>query len=473
MASLWDDEADVVIVGYGGAGASAAVAAHDAGAKVLIVEKNDGGGNTKLATRTFISPQNNAAAQQHIQALSSGTLDQQTLDSCLHWMSQNNDFIRDLGGEVEICPPGATFPSLPGAETMIRYRVKASEGERGGESLWSLLASNVETRKIPIHRRTAVTKLLRAEDEIIGVEANQAGRRIRIGAKRAVILTTGGFEYNEEMKREYLAGYPIHAYGHRGNTGDGIKLAQDVGADLWHMKAVAAPMGFKFPEYESAFIMRMPADGYIIVDQDGRRFCNETGLEHYSMWMAVTRFNMEALRYSRIPSYLIFDERTKQSGPITSVGHGANRGYEWSSNNQVEIDRGWISFGKDAHELPHRLGIHDKVRLNATVNMYREACDRGRDEEFGRSPQTLIEFQGELYGLPLWPCLLNTQGGPKRNSRGQILNVWGKPIKRLYSAGELGSVWGFLYQSGGNLGECLGLGRMAGTHAAAEALTSQ
>ena len=51
MASLWDDEADVVIVGYGGAGASAAVAAHDAGAKVLIVEKNDGGGNTKLATR--------------------------------------------------------------------------------------------------------------------------------------------------------------------------------------------------------------------------------------------------------------------------------------------------------------------------------------------------------------------------------------------------------------------------------------
>jgi hypothetical protein len=218
--------------------------------------------------------------------------------------------------------------------------------------------------------------------------------------------------------------------------------------------------------------MRMPANVYIIVDQDGKRFCNETGLEHYSMWMAVTRFDMEALRYSRIPSYLIFDERTKQSGPITSIRHGANRGYEWSSDNQVEIDRGWISSGKDAHELAHKLEIHDKVRLNATVNMYMEACDRGRDDEFGRSPRTLIEFQGELYGLPLWPCLLNTQGGPKRNSRGQILNVWGKPIKRLYSAGELGSVWGFLYQSGGNLGECLGLGRMAGTNAAAESFLS-
>jgi hypothetical protein len=80
----------------------------------------------------------------------------------------------------------------------------------------------------------------------------------------------------------------------------------------------------------------------------------------------------------------------------------------------------------------------------------------------------MIELYGDLYGLPVWPCLLNTQGGPKRNSRGQILNVWGKPIKRLYSAGEMGSIWGFLYQSGGNLAECLGPGRIVGFNAAAE-----
>jgi succinate dehydrogenase/fumarate reductase flavoprotein subunit len=218
--------------------------------------------------------------------------------------------------------------------------------------------------------------------------------------------------------------------------------------------------------------MRMPAEGYIIVDQNGRRFCNETGLEHYSMWMAVTKFDMEALRYSRIPSYLIFDERTRQNGPITSVGHGANRGYEWSSNNQIEIDRGWIVKGNDALDLAQKLPMREAGQLSATLAVYQEACRRGRDEEFGRASQTLIELQGDLYGLPLWPCLLNTQGGPKRNSRGQILNAWGKPIKRLYSAGELGSIWGFLYQSGGNLGECLGLGRMAGTNAAAESFLS-
>ncbi len=473
MASLWDDEADVVIVGYGGAGASAAVAAHDAGAKVLIVEKNAGGGNTKLATRTFISPQNSRAAQQHILALSRGMLDERTVDTSLQWMSQNINFIRELGGEVEICPPGATFPSLPGAETMLRYRVKASASERGGESLWNLLDRNVNARNIRIYRQTAVTRLVRSEDEIVGVEADREGQRIRIRASRAVVLTTGGFEYNEEMKREYLAGYPIYAYGHPGNTGDGIKLSQDVGADLWHMKSVAAPMGFKFPEYESTFIMRMPADGYIIVDQDGRRFCNETGLEHYSMWMAVTRFDMEALRYSRIPSYVLFDERTRRSGPITSIGHGANRAYEWSSDNQVEIDRGWIAQGTNVNDLAQKLHMRDAAQLGTTLATYQEACRRGRDHKFGRTQQTLIELQGDLYGLPLWPCLLNTQGGPKKNSRGQILNVWGKPIKRLYSAGELGSIWGFLYQSGGNLAECLGLGRMVGTHSAAEVPLSQ
>ncbi len=468
MAESWDEEADVVVVGYGGAGASAAIAAHDAGAKVLIIEKSDGGGNTKLATRAYVCPENSAAARDHIRALSFGSIDDETIGSFVEWTSRNNQFVTELGGEVEVCPPGATFPSLPGAQAINRYRVKATGGERGGESLWNLLSRNVESRNIRVYPKTPATKLIASKDEIAGVEADRGGRRFSVFAKRAVILTSGGFEFNEEMKREYLAGYPIYAYGNSGNVGDGIKLAHEIGADLWHMKAVAAPMGFKFPEYESAFIMRMPADGYIVVDQNGKRFCNETGLEHYSMWMEVTRFDMEALRYSRIPSFVVFDERTRHGGPITSVGHGANRGYKWSSSNQAEIDRGWITSGKDAHDLARKLGIRKSNQFAEMLSAYKQACHSGRDNEFGRAGKTLIELEGDLYGLPVWPCLLNTQGGPKRNSRGQILNVRGQPIKRLYSAGELGSIWGFLYQSGGNLGECLGWGRMVGVNAAGE-----
>jgi len=465
----WDDEADVVILGCGGAGAVAAITASDAGAKVVVVEKDKGGGNTRLATMAFLCPTNNSAAREHIKALSFGTLGEDMIDVYVEWTSKNIDYIKQLGGEVEKCFPDASFPVLPGSETMLRYRVKAKvEGELGGESLWNLLSENLERRKIPVHRHTTAKTIIRFGDEVVGVTTRKNDKPFNIRAGKAVVLASGGFEYNEELKREFLAGYPIFAYGNAGNTGDGVKLAQELGADLWHMKAVAAPMGYKFSEFESAFIMRMPADGYIIVDQNGERFCNETGLEHYSMWMAVTSFDMESLGFSRIPSYLIFDEQTRSKGPITRVGHGANRAYQWSRDNSEELRRGWIVSAEGTAELAEKLGIKAAEKLTETVNAYQAACRNGTDDKFGRSKETLVEFHGKHYGVPLWPCLLNTQGGPKRNVRGQIVDVWGEPIKRLYGAGEAGSIWGFLYQSGGNLGECLGLGRMVGLNAAKE-----
>jgi succinate dehydrogenase/fumarate reductase flavoprotein subunit len=416
----------------------------------------------------FLCPTNNSAAREHIKALSFGMLGEEMIDVYVEWASKNIAYIKELGGETEKCFPDASFPALPGAETMLRYRVKPRKGELGGESLWHLLSQNLDRRKIPVYRHTTAKAIIRLGDEVVGVTAEKGDKSFKIHSRKAVVLATGGFEYNEELKREFLAGYPIFAYGNAGNTGDGLKLAQELGANLWHMKAVAAPMGYKFSEFQSAFIMRMPADGYIIVDQNGERFCNETGLEHYSMWMAVTSFEMESLRFSRIPSYLIFDEKTRLKGPITRVGHGANRAYQWSKDNSEEIRRGWILGADSPEKLASELGIKSPEKLRETVDTYQEACRKGTDEKFGRSKETLVEFHGQHYGVPLWPCLLNTQGGPKRNVRGEIIDVWDRPIKRLYGAGEAGSIWGFLYQSGGNLGECLGLGRMVGMNAAGE-----
>jgi succinate dehydrogenase/fumarate reductase flavoprotein subunit len=467
--SDWDEIADLVVLGGGGAGAVAAITAHDLGAQVIILEKGQCGGNTRLATMAFLCPTNNSRAREHIKALSFGGLADDIIDVYVEWASGNVDYIKELGGVVEPCHPGASFPALTGAETMLRYRVKGRrESELGGESLWNLLSENLRRRSVAVREHTTATRIVRSGDAVVGVEAEKDGRRFAVRARRAVVLATGGFEYNEEMKREFLAGYPIFAYGNPGNTGDGIKMAQAVGADLWHTKAVAAPMGYKFPEFQAGFIMRMPADGYIMVDQAGQRFCNETGLEHYSMWMAVTSFDMDAVRFSRLPAYLIFDEKTRLKGPITRVGHGVNRDYRWSADNSAEVRRGWIDAADDPSELASKLGIQMPRKLTETVEAYRQACRDGRDPEFGRQTQTLVGLEGKYYGVPVWPCLLNTQGGPKRNARGEIVDVWGKPIKRLYGAGEAGSIWGFLYQSGGNLGECLGLGRMVGINAAAE-----
>jgi succinate dehydrogenase/fumarate reductase flavoprotein subunit len=87
----------------------------------------------------------------------------------------------------------------------------------------------------------------------------------------------------------------------------------------------------------------------------------------------------------------------------------------------------------------------------------------------GRAPDSLVPLgRPPYYALELWPCLFNTQGGPKRNAGAQVLDVWGRPIKRLYSAGELGSLWHRNYPGAGNVSEALAFGRIAGKNAAAE-----
>src|SRR5437773_2095509 len=173
MADAWNDEADVVVVGYGGAGATAAISAHDAGVSVIVLEKDSGGGNTRLATNAFVCPINNAAAKEHLRILSAGTITDDIIDVFLDWSAKNTQFIKELGGEVLPVTPGPTFAELPGSETMLRFRVKGPAGERGGASLWNLLSKNVEQRKIRVYHNTPAKRLLCAKDEVVEVEAER------------------------------------------------------------------------------------------------------------------------------------------------------------------------------------------------------------------------------------------------------------------------------------------------------------
>ena len=150
--------------------------------------------------------------------------------------------------------------------------------------------------------------------------------------------------------------------------------------------------------------------------------------------------------------------------------------YLWSADNQAEIDRGWILKASTLEERAHKIGEDldangrlDPSLLRATVKHYNDHCRKGEDPDFGKGREWLEPVEGPpFYAVKLWPGGPNTQGGPKRNRRGQVLRIDGNPVPRLYSAGELGSVWGMLYQGGGNLAECIAFGRIAGAHAAAE-----
>lgn len=118
-------------------------------------------------------------------------------------------------------------------------------------------------------------------------------------------------------------------------------------------------------------------------------------------------------------------------------------------------------------ELATKIGL-DSTVVEETVNRWNAHCASGKDAEFGRTRMLLPIIAAPFYAIELSPTFLNTQGGPRRNEKGQILQPNGSPIPRLYSAGELGSIHSFLYQGAGNLGECMAFGRISGRNAAAE-----
>jgi succinate dehydrogenase/fumarate reductase flavoprotein subunit len=334
--------------------------------------------------------------------------------------------------------------------------------------LWRLLTQNVERRGIKLMTNTPAKELTRShKGEVTGVVAEREGQEISIQAKKAVILTCGSFEYNEAMKDTFLPLTPIYAIGNPGNTGDGVLMAQKVGAALWHMNAFHGWFVFKTPEYKAAFTIRSHTPGFIYVDKDGRRFGNETGSEIHEVSKLIMSYAPHRHNYPHLPAYAIFDDLTRRKGPLSGIVSGAND-YKWSLDNSKEITKGWIRQGKTIGDLARRISV-DEATLTNTVARYNEYCKAGKDAEFGRSRETLEPIQAPPYcAIEISPGMGTAAGGPRRDREARVVNSQGKPIPRLYAAGGLGSIWGFLTLSGGGLTDAIVFGRIAGRNAAEE-----
>jgi succinate dehydrogenase/fumarate reductase flavoprotein subunit len=500
VVKQWDFETDVLCVGYGGAGAVAAIAAHDAGAEVLIIEKMaSGGGNTRVSAGGFLSPSNSQDASTYIQGLfelSHSDMDESQVRVYAEESVKNANWIKGLkpGTEVVVYG-GAGYPNVPGAASMKKYNVRGEgRGMTGSaRNLWGLLAYAVEdARKIPVMYQTPAQRLLtNGEGAVIGVVAVSKGKEIRILARRGVVLTLGGYEFDQTALRNFVKGYPIYATGTPGNTGDGLRMAQKVGAGLWHMNGVSCVLGIKVPEVEAAFPALIATPRHIFVDKHGRRFVNEKALQPHAGLLATDYFDSHAVEYPRIPMYVIFDETARKAGPISvlaGLGYAA-LSHSWSKDNSVEIDKGWILKGNTISELAGKIKTMDAAILEETIARWNEDVKNGEDTQFHRplrqeqnpshAPHKDLVTQtwsapidtAPFYALALYPSLLNTHGGPKHNAKAQVLDAFGKPISHLYSAGEFGSMWGIIYQGSGNLGECLVFGRIAGKNAAKENLS--
>ncbi len=479
----WDVEADVVVAGFGAAGFAASVAAHDLGAKVLILEKapeGQHGGNTRVAGQGYLNTLSADKAAAYLRALCGPyTVPEPMIEVWADEMGRNNDWLRGLGGdpqEHQHPPVGIEFPDLPGADCVHKFH----DGPTYGYShTWQLFERLVQERPIPILYETPARELIQHDvtREILGVRAERGEKSICVKARRAVVLTCGGFENNQEMIRNYLPGVPCcYTSGSPYNEGDGITMALSVGADLWHMNNYAGPsMALKVPEVRTSFSMQalhfskeMPG-GMIVVGPDARRFCDEKFKTRHGKIPVNGRW---APLFTPCPMFMIFDRALFAAGPLYDKhpSHGWTQiieRYDWSPDNSAELAKGWIKRADTLPALAAMLGL-DPAALTDTVTRWNRSCDAGHDAEFGRRLMLEPIADKPLYAVELSPSMLNTQGGPRRNEKAQIVRPNGTPIRRLYSAGELGSIYSHLYQGTGNIGECLAFGRIAGRNAAAE-----
>jgi len=195
-------------------------------------------------------------------------------------------------------------------------------------------------------------------------------------------------------------------------------------------------------------------------------------------------FDTDLGDFPAIPCYSIFDQSAVAKGAVVSGGITQLAGqYKWSKDNSVEIQKGWILKGETIQELAaaiakdpedldgYGVGKMKPEVLADTIARYNEYCAAGSDPEFGNAPSTLKPLTTPpFYALKMYPGGVNTFGGPKRNAKSQVVDAYNKPIPRLYSAGELGSILGFLYSGGGwNICELVVSGQIAAKHALTEA----
>jgi succinate dehydrogenase/fumarate reductase flavoprotein subunit len=479
----WDVEADVVVVGFGAAGMAASVTAHDLGAEVVILEKapeGQEGGNTRVAGQGYLNTSSADDAAAYLTALCGPyTVPEPMVRVWAEEMGKNNEWLASLGGdpqEHQHPPVGIEFPDLPGSGCVHKFH----DGPTYGYSYtWKLFERLVKQRPIQVLYETPARELIQHDvtKEILGVRAKRRDESITVKARKGVVLTCGGFENNQEMIRDYLPGVPYcYTSGSPYNEGDGITMAMSVGADLWHMNNYAGPsMALKVPEIRTSLSMqalhysKQPPGGMIVVGPDARRFCDEK----YKTRHGKIPVNGRWLPLSTpCPMFLIFDHTLFSAGPLYD-GHPSHgwtqiiERYDWSEDNSAELAKGWIKTADSLAGLASIVGL-DPAALPDTVTRWNRYCGAKHDPEFGRTLMMAPIVEKPFYAIELSPSMLNTQGGPRRNEKGQIVRPDGSPIARLYSAGELGSIYSYLYQGTGNIGECLAFGRVSGRNAAAE-----
>ena len=448
----WDVETDMVVVGAGGCGLVASLAAADKGINVLLLEKTSKvSGNTSLSHGMVPAAGTRFQKEQGIidtpEDMAQDILEKNghesdpdlTLFLCRQSLGLVEWLVDQIGVDLRLV---ADF-KYPGH---TQFRMHAPPTRTGLPLVQDLRAAVSERSNIQLAVSSPVRSLVTDNTgAVIGV---LSGVTQEEAVKcRKVILACDGFGANRDMLERYCPGISNALYhNHPENTGDGIRWGMELGAAVEHMGAFQGHASLAHPDgilATWAIIM----NGGIQVNKEGNRFGDET--KDYSAYA------LEVLRQPDGLAYNIFEGRTYQSV------------FDGFEEIRQLVELGSVRRSESIEDFADRFGI-DPFNLRKTSDAYNQARAAGVDE-FGRT-EFGNELRPPLYGIQVTAALFHTQGGLKINRRAQVLRPDGSPIANLYAGG--GAAVGVSgsgpagYLSGNGLLTALGWGKVAGEDAA-------
>lgn len=283
----WDYETDVVVVGFGGAGGVAMATAVENGAEVIVLERapKEGGGTTRISTGCISTIEDPEGALEYLHHQVKGLTPDDVWEEYLQqgttikqWLDERGIPYGDLTGTL-----GADYRNWPGAEAFGAVSMNPDEGEAAGGPWYRWQTQFAADNGVQILFDSRAQHLVQdpATKEIVGVIATHSDdTEIAVKARRGVILCCGGFEFNDEMIGNYLVPSPLAHEGWIYNTGDGLRMGTEVGAEMWHMNMLDAyGIGFVAPGDNRARFgyngASCTSGSFIWVNRRGERFMCE------------------------------------------------------------------------------------------------------------------------------------------------------------------------------------------------------
>lgn len=528
------ESADVVVLGSGCAGLTAAATVAAAGARTVLLEKASLlGGTTALSSGVLWLPANPLAeaagvsdsredAVRYLDSLSNGMLRAELRDAFIDGVAPALELLKavtplrlDLlsgfpdyhpehpGGKVtgrSLEPELFSFHRLGEWASRIvgtprrtqvgqtpigggtgaasdEERLRERDGFEGlGRALVGMLLRGCLDAGVQVftdHRAVGISR--EADGDIrVEIETAEGTRRIR---SRSVVLATGGFEQDEALVRAFLRGPLEHPPGVPTDTGDGLRMAMELGAELGNMREawwvpVARLPGEGAGEDSSLLVLReRTLPGSIIVNGRGRRFANEA-TNYNALGGAFHQIDPTTFDYPNATAWLIFDDTMARRYGVFGAAPGAEA-------------PGWVRSYASLTALAADAGIPAED-LSATVARWNAQVDAARDDDFHRGESRYDGWFGDRSAYPgplstmgridqppfsavrLHSSALGTSGGPRTNADGVVIDLRGRPIDGLYACGNvMAAVTGMAYGgAGGTLGPALVTGFRAGSHAA-------